>query len=191
MKKYLFFITFTFLIIFIFFSTDKKNYPSEIKNSIPIQKEIANFIDDNEFSFAEESTTNVWSILTNENQLEDIKYFKPRVDNAYAISLNHYEIFANPQDNQELVLRIPEYGDLKLTVHKIYSSSKNMKHWTGKVSPDSIDNVITTVGETSIFSSIYTDKGQYSLHLINGKGWIYKVLPSEHMQSDIFIDEEK
>ena len=143
------------------------------------------------FQDAEKMTTPqlVWKKL---EDTQDIDHFKPNVPHVAAISLTEQQEFIHPEVGEQFILPLPNYGDLAVTVDDVYSSSETVQHWTGKLnsSHSSISSVVVTIGPESSLGTIYTEKGQYSLHLVNDKGWVYQPVLHQPTKSDVIPDDD-
>lgn len=89
-----------------------------------------------------------------------------------------------PQPGEQLDLHLP--GDLSVRVN-VRSSHPNPNgdySWRGYL--DGYGNeypIVMTYGQNSVFATVTTPQGSYTLESINGRGWIYKN-PSEFELSE-------
>lgn len=126
----------------------------------------------------------VWQKLEN---TQEIDYFKPNHKDISAISLTEQQEFFYPKIGDKFILPLPAYGDLEITVNNVYSSADRAKYWTATSSShdSDISNVVATIGSETSFASMFTDKGAYEMHLVHGKGWVYRFSPIEASANDV------
>lgn len=80
-----------------------------------------------------------------------------------------------PLPGDKIALPLPETESAHLTVATHHISPNGDYSWRGHLDGHGDDYpVVVTYGHRSIFATITTPQGSYTLESINGRGWIYK-----------------
>ena len=126
----------------------------------------------------------VWQKL---EHTQEIDHFKPEKVHIAAISLTEQQEFFHPEIGDKFILPLPAYGHLEITVNNVYRSSDRVEYWTANLSSNDSDmsNVVATIDPETSFASMFTDKGEYEMHLVHGKGWVYRLTPIEMTTDDV------
>ncbi|PUA26322.1 MAG: hypothetical protein B0W54_23965 [Cellvibrio sp. 79] len=91
---------------------------------------------------------------------------------------------AYPSPGEQVSLQLPDGETVKATVKSSNENPNGDYSWRGHLDGYGTDYpVVMTYGATSVFATITTPKGSYTLESINGSGWVYKN-PSEFELSD-------
>lgn len=91
---------------------------------------------------------------------------------------------AYPEPGQQISLGLPGGETVSATVRSSNENPNGDYSWRGYLDGHGTDYpVVMTYGAKSVFATITTPKGSYTLESINGSGWVYKN-PSEFELSE-------
>lgn len=89
------------------------------------------------------------------------------------------EHLAYPQSGEQAILTLPGGERLQATVSTSVTNANGDYTWRGHLAGHGDEYpVVMTYGENSVFATVTTPDGSYTLESVNGSGWIYKN-PSE------------
>lgn len=105
--------------------------------------------------------------------IQPVMQLSPVISIYEAVELLDYSLY--PQPGEKISLPLPGAEIVTVTIKSSESHANGDYTWRGHL--DNFGNdypVVTTYGKNSVFSTITTPKGSYTLEVINGQGWIYK-----------------
>ncbi len=163
---------------------ENKIVTREVKLQLPM-----NSVSSVEFSKAEAAPVNVKMAVTRSSpqipassswQMGDIKTLTPKITlsekiSAYAIVELEQHPAAFPAVGEQIQLPMLNGQKVTANIQSITTSPNGDYTWAGHLDGYGDDYpVVMTYGEHSIFATITTPEGSYTMESLDGLGWLYK-----------------
>ena len=113
-------------------------------------------------------------------KMGDIKTATPKISlneriSAYAIVELEQHPASLPIEGQQIVLPMLNGQQVAVNVQSVITNPNGDYTWSGHLEGYGTDYpVVMTYGENSIFATITTPEGSYTMESIDGLGWLYK-----------------